>query len=240
MMISVCMATCNGEKYIIRQLDSILCQLKDDDEVIISDDGSTDQTIEIIENYKDRRIKLVQNVKSHGVVPNFENALSYTSGDYIFLSDQDDIWMPNKTKRMCEALQKNDLVVCDAEIIDAENVLLHASFYEIRNSGTGFVKNLMKNTYLGCCMAFRKEILTYILPFPKNIAMHDIWIGLCVELMGNSFFIQQKLVQYRSHSKSATSTAINKSNMSFYNQIRYRLYFLLNAVKRKIQCRQFP
>ena len=235
MMISVCIAGYNGEKSIKQQLDSILCQLDDEDEVIISDDGSTDQTVKIIESYDDKRIKLIQNTQSHGVVSNFENALLYTKGDYIFLSDQDDIWMPDKTKVMCEALQKNDLVVCDAEIIDADNKLLHTSYYEIRKSGTGFVKNLIKNTYLGCCMAFRKEVLAYILPFPKNIAMHDIWIGLCAELMGTPFFIQQRLVQYREHSQSATSTTTNKSNISFYKQIEYRLYFLLHVVKRKLR-----
>ncbi len=236
MMISVCIATYNGEKYIKEQLDSILCQLGNDDEVIISDDGSTDQTIEIIESYKDKRIRLVRNAEIRSVVSNFENAIKNAQGDYIFLSDQDDVWLPDKVKIMCDVLQKKDLVVCDAEMIDANNKLLRTSFYEMRNSGSGFLKNLIRNTYLGCCMAFRKDILKYILPFPKHIAMHDIWIGLCVELMGNPFFIQQKLVQYRNHSKSATNTAINKSNISFYNQIGYRLYFLRNVIKRKLQC----
>ena len=238
-MVSVCIAAYNGQQFIVQQLDSILCQLDNNDEVIISDDGSTDRTIEIIESYKDSRIKLVHNLKSHGVVPNFENALLYTKGDYIFLSDQDDIWMPNKVKLMCEALQKNNLVICDAEIIDADNKLLYPSFYEIRNSGTGFIKNFAANTYLGCCMAFRKDILAYILPFPKKIIMHDIWIGLCVELMGTSIFIHQQLVQYRKHSNSVTSTAINMSNISLYNQIKYRLYFLKNVIKRKIKCRHY-
>ena len=235
MNISVCIATYNGEKYIGNQLDSILSQLNDDDEIIVSDDGSMDRTVEIIENYNDKRIRLIRNTGVRNVVSNYENALSCVKGDYVFLSDQDDIWMPAKTKIMYEALQKSDLAVCDAEIIDADNNLLYASYYEIRNSGPGFMKNLLKNSYMGCCMAFRRDILRYILPFPENIAMHDMWIGLCVELIGTPFFIQQKLIQYRNHSENTTSTAKNKSNIIFYNQVKYRSYLLLNVIKRKLQ-----
>ena len=95
-MISVCIATYNGEKYLREQLDSILPQLAESDEVIVSDDGSTDGTIDLITSLNDPRIKIVSNSGRKGYVGNFENALKHTTGDYIFLSDQDDIWYPNK------------------------------------------------------------------------------------------------------------------------------------------------
>lgn len=95
-MISVCMATYNGEEYIKEQLESILCQLGEMDEIIISDDGSTDNTLNIIESYNDSRIKIHINTGKHGFVYNFENALQKAKGEYIFLSDQDDIWLPEK------------------------------------------------------------------------------------------------------------------------------------------------
>ena len=97
--ISVCIATYNGERYIREQLDSILSQLSLDDEVIISDDGSKDSTIEIISSYLDSRIKVFKNNGKHGYVGNFENALNHSSGDFIFLSDQDDIWELQKIEK---------------------------------------------------------------------------------------------------------------------------------------------
>ena len=95
MIVSVCMATYNGEKYIREQIDSILPQLSDSDELVISDDGSSDSTIDIIQGYNDRRIRLYHNTR-HGVTWNFENALRQSRGDVIFLADQDDVWKPGK------------------------------------------------------------------------------------------------------------------------------------------------
>ena len=89
-MISVCMATYNGEKYLREQVGSILTQLGENDELVVSDDGSTDSTIDILKSYNDPRIKIFINTGRHGVNSNFENALRHADGDYIFLSDQDD------------------------------------------------------------------------------------------------------------------------------------------------------
>ncbi len=95
-MLSVCIATYNGAKYINKQVESILLQLGIDDEIVVSDDGSIDQTISILESFGDERIKIFRNTGRHGVVSYFENALNHSSGEVIFLSDQDDIW--NKKK----------------------------------------------------------------------------------------------------------------------------------------------
>lgn len=104
-MISVCIATYNGGKYIKEQLDSILFQLGKDDEVIISDDSSTDDTLSILESYHDERIVILTNQKFHSPVYNFENALKSAKGDFIFLSDQDDIWEPTKVEVMLDSLK---------------------------------------------------------------------------------------------------------------------------------------
>lgn len=98
--ISVCMATYNEAKYIREQLESILCQLSEDDEIIVSDDGSTDGTIDIIMSYHDNRVKVLHHISSPGssfvkATRNFENALLHAHGDYI-LADQDDVWHKNK------------------------------------------------------------------------------------------------------------------------------------------------
>ncbi|WP_455674550.1 glycosyltransferase family 2 protein [Phocaeicola sp.] len=231
-MVSVCIATYNGEQFIREQLNSILPQLKDNDEIIVSDDSSSDGTLEIISSYNDGRIKIISSQKFCSPIFNFENALKYAKGDYIFLCDQDDVWLPNKIEKMIDTLQRCDLVVSDCKVVDSHLKVIEDSFFSMRKSGTGFWKNLFKNTYLGCCMAFRKDILKYILPFPKNIAMHDIWIGLSVELRGRSEFLNESLLLYRRHGNNV-SFGGEGSHYSLSYKIKYRAYMFFELLKKK-------
>ncbi len=224
-MVSVCIASYNGCKYMKEQLISILSQLSCNDEIIVSDDGSCDGTLEIISNMEDSRIKEVLNIEKHGVVPNFENAIKYASGDYIFLCDQDDLWVENKVKTCVEALQSVDLVVHNSLLMDGVGNVSDIDFFSLRKSTAGYWKNLYKNSFIGCCMAFRREILDYVLPFPKQILWHDMWIGLMVEKKGKTKFIDDKLLYYRRHGNNASATA-EKSSFSFPFQIKYRLQML--------------
>lgn len=232
MGISICIATYNGEKYIKEQLDSILCQLNINDEIIVSDDSSTDRTLSIIESYNDDRIKILVNQKFHSPIYNFENAIKKATGQYIFLCDQDDIWLPNKVKSMMHYLSDYDLVVSNCMIVDADLRVISNSFFREISSGNGFWRNWVKNTYLGCCMAFNRSICSYILPFPQKIAMHDIWIGLSVELHGASLFLDQPLMLYRRHGGNVSFGA-EKSEYSFIYKVQYRMYMLFQLLKRK-------
>lgn len=232
-MISVCMATYNGAKYIKEQLDSILNQLSDDDEIIISDDSSSDNTVEIILTYNDPRIKLHRDQKFKSPIYNFENAIKQAKGDFIFLCDQDDVWFPDKIKTSLFYLQKYDLVVSDCKMVDENLNVFENSFFAVRNSGKGFWKNLVKNSYIGCCMAFRREIIKYALPFPSKVAMHDIWIGLSVELNGSSYFIDKPLILYRRHNENV-SFGVGGSDFSLGYQMKYRLWLLFQLLKRKL------
>lgn len=231
-MITVCMATYNGEKYIEEQLESVLMQLHSNDEVIISDDGSGDSTVDLIRTFNDPRIRLLVGNNFFSPTQNFENTLKYAKGDYIFLCDQDDVWLPDKVESMLQYLLQYDLVVSDCKVVDAELNVISQSFFMGRSSGKGFWKNLIKNTYLGCCIAFRKEVLGYILPFPRNIAMHDIWIGLSVEMHSNSFFLPRQLILYRRHG-SNVSFGGEGSKYSLMYKIKYRLCMLFYLLKRK-------
>lgn len=205
MHISVALATYNGEKYISEQLNSILPQLGPEDEIIISDDGSSDRTLEIVAGFCSAQIKVLKN-PGKGVISNVENAIKHTSGDIIFLCDQDDVWLPDKVSVTKKYLLESDvkLVVSDAIVVDENLKVLEDSFFKLMNSGSGFIKNFIKNTYHGCCMAFLKELKEVILPFPKNIPMHDSWIGLMAELYGKVLFIPEKLIYYRRHQNNAT------------------------------------
>ena len=115
--ISVCMATFNGEPYILQQLISILSQLGEEDELIISDNGSSDKTLSIIESLNDPRIKIF-NYKYLSISGNFENAIKNANGDLIFLSDQDDIWMDGKVESFRNALKCASVVLSDCVIVD--------------------------------------------------------------------------------------------------------------------------
>jgi glycosyltransferase involved in cell wall biosynthesis len=233
MFISVCIPTYNGEKYIQEQLVSILVQLSAEDEIIISDDSSTDTTLEIIKSLQDSRIKLFENNTFKSPIFNLENALKHASGDVIFLADQDDIWEPEKVKITLNKLQNSDLVVSDCSLIDASGNLVDPSFYALNKTKSGYLNNLIKNGFLGCCIAFNSKIKKSVLPFPKKIAMHDIWIGLTASLVGKVDFIEDKLIRYRRHGDNFSFTSA-KSKFSVTYKLSYRIYFLYHTFKRLI------
>ncbi len=228
--VSVAMATYNGEKYIKEQLDSILSQLNVDDELIISDDGSTDNTLNIIEAYHDRRIK-IYNGPRKGVKQNFANAISHCNGKYIFLSDQDDTWTENKIVIMLEAFENNEqvkVVVHDNVIVDENMNIIEESFYKLRNSKPGIIKNIIKNSYIGCCMAFDASLKEKILPIPNNIEMHDQWIGIICEKYGKSVFIKDRLINYCRHGDNVSS--LNHYPLS--KMLKNRFIFIKELLKK--------
>lgn len=230
--ISVCIATYNGEKYIKEQLDSILHQLKPTDEVIISDDGSIDNTVKIIENLNDDRVQILNNKVKKGVVGNFENALNHCTGDYIFLSDQDDVWLPNKIPLSIIELEEYDLVVSNCKVVDSDLNIIANSYFDIANSGTGFLKNFYRSTYLGCCLAFRSSVQMKILPIPLKLRMfHDWWIGLIADTQFHVKFIQEPCMLYRRHD-SNFSTTTSKSKQSITKRIFDRFQLLYYGLLR--------
>ena len=230
-MISVCIATYNGEKYIKDQIITILKQLSSNDEIVISDDSSIDKTIKIIESFKDKRIKILKNNKFRQPNLNFENALRHSKGDIIFLSDQDDVWVENKVEIILNQLKKYDLIISDAFITDEELNIINNSLFDEVNSKKGILKNIIKNTYYGCCMAFKRKVLKKALPFPKSQEIgHDLWIGLVSEKYYKVKFINEKLIYFRRHSNNATT--INKSKRSLKIKIIGRYVILKEVFKR--------
>ncbi len=218
------MAAYNGALYIRQQLDSILENLSDEDEVIISDDGSSDGTRAIVEEYRrtDARIRLLDGPQD-GVIANFEYAIANCSGEYIFLADQDDVWAPDKVEKVMQVFDGTSavLVVHDAKVMDA--ALAHTlmeSFFDYRHSKAGVFYNLVRNRYMGCCMAFRRKLVRKILPIPKDIPMHDQWIGLVSDYCyGRSFFLEQPLLYYRRHAEAVSDFEHNPVGVMHRNRI---------------------
>lgn len=230
------MPTFNGASYVAMQLKSILASPLIT-EVIVSDDGSTDNTVEIVKSFDDARIKLIEGPRA-GLVSNYELLLSLASGEYIFLSDQDDVWLPNKVEVMLSRLQQTSfhLVVCDCTVVDSQLNLLHSSFFDLRKSGPGLRRNLWRNSYLGCCIALRRPLLKHALPFPTGLPMHDWWLGLIAEIFGGTFFISQPLMMYRRHGGNASPTA-EKSKVQWIIRIRWRTKLLTALMWRKLWSR---
>lgn len=229
--ISVCMATYNGSAYVGQQLGSILGQLGVDDEIILVDDHSSDSTLDVIAGLGDERIRPFNNERNMGVARSFERAISLAKGEIIFLSDQDDIWHPEKVTRMMDVFMSQPevtLALSDARVVDKEGHVLVESFFARRGRfKAGVIHNLIKNKYLGCVMAFRQGLREKILPFPAVIPQHDMWIGLVNAVYGEVRFIDFPLVDYRRHGGNASSASSNQHG-TFAQMVIWRWQLLKN------------
>ena len=246
-MISVCMAAYNGEKFIRQQLLSILKQLNPEDEVIVSDDGSTDKTLEIIQSFNDSRIKILHHKsdkrllkRSLGnymvVAQNFENALLHASGDIIVMSDQDDLWDSDRIERIKKDLSSNLLVMVNYQIIDENDIKQGIIGYDSSPIYQNWFLNVLKSRFMCCCLAYRKQLLPYILPFPKDLKSCDQWIGCNASKYGKINFINDVYHLYRRHGKNVSSTSEQSSN-SLFIKIIFRLNLLYNLNKNFINKR---
>jgi glycosyltransferase involved in cell wall biosynthesis len=224
--ISVCIAAYEGERFIAAQLRSILAQLSDVDEVIVVDDHSSDKTCEQVRCLADSRIRLIQNDDNQGVAASFERAISVASGKIIFLSDQDDVWMPGKVNavlRVFEAQPRTTLVATDAVLIDEEGKPLGRYYAQRGTFRSGLFANLIRCKYLGCTMAFRSELIAKVIPFPTGSdVLHDIWIGVVNSISsGTTCYLDEPLVWYRRH-----AAAVTGSHLSLRRKITIRLHLV--------------
>ena len=231
MKISVALAAYKGEKYIGGQIKSILSQLPSDGEIIVSDDlpgGETMQAV-IAAADGDTRVKYIEG-PGKGVCANFENALRACTGDVIFLSDQDDVWLPQKINSVMKEFESGaDVVLHDAFVTDAELEIKEESFFKVHSSKSGLAANLVKNSFVGCCMAFTKEIAEMCLPFPENLPMHDWWIALlALKRHKKVVLLPEQLIYWRRHENTVTG----KKN-SLAQQIKWRARMIFLLIERK-------
>ncbi len=229
-MISVALCTYNGEKYIEEQLNSILYQTLPVDEIVICDDGSIDNTLEILNQYrnKDARIKVFSNIKNLGLVKNFEKAIRLTSGDFIFLSDQDDVWKEDKVEVMINFFQKKPdclMLFTNGTLIDERNNCLGSTLWDKwgfneevkkswlnnQNAFLDLIKNYNKVT--GATLAFKKELKTVILPITvPRLYWHDTWIAINAAYLNGLYFLEENTINYRTHNKQ--QIGINVDNQT--------------------------
>jgi GT2 family glycosyltransferase len=234
--VSVCMASYNGQRYILEQLESILCQLDDTDEIVVIDDASRDGTRALIRSLNDPRIRLFEHKENIGISRTFEDALRYASNDILFLSDQDDLWVHDKINTVRQAFidhPRITMVVTDSSLISADGKTFLESY--LRKYGpfrVGFFANLFRNRYGAHNIALRASIVSYLLPLPrKHKILHDHWIGLRHALcFGDAYFINRPMTLSRRHD----STATGRKRISLFSKLSTRASLLLALAEFKI------
>lgn len=235
--VSVAMATYNGERWLPLQLRSILDELEPADELVVVDDASTDRTRALLAEIADPRVRVLHNARNLGVRATFERALGATAGDIVFLADQDDVWLPGKRQALVDAIAadaRNVLAIGDAEIVDGDGARVAESFMRGRGGFRGSLfATLVKNRYLGCALAFRRELLARVLPIPEDVPMHDMWIGALAACTGRVVYVDRVLMAYRRHGDNASPS--RRADVG--TMLRWRWCLLKNVVLRLLRAR---
>ena len=225
------MASYNGENFIRKQIESILKDLNDDDELIIVDDCSSDKTIKKIQRFNDSRIRLFINKQNKGEIYSFNRAIQHAKNDYIFLSDQDDIWHQGRSDLMINHLSKSSAMLLTSNFswIDKNDKPIEISFDGVSSSHS--TRNLLniydifigKTNYFGCAMVFKKEFVNTICPIPRYVESHDLWIAIASNLYKSNMHIDDQTFKKRMHDSNATST-ISKRPLT--SKVYSRIIFL--------------
>ena len=225
--VSACMAAYNGGPFVEAQMQSILTQLGPNDELVVVDDCSKDETVQRIEAMGDARVRLLRHERNAGVVATFEDAMRCATGEVLFLCDDDDLWAPTKVQRFMDVFASRpdvEIVSSRVQIIDEnDRPLPHSRINRQGRFLPGFWRNLIVNHYQGSAMAIRASLLGRVLPLPaRGSFLHDVWIGTRSELLGGkTYFIDEDLLYYRRHSSNASRTK------SLPAQIQTRMDLLL-------------
>jgi len=213
MKISIAMATYNGARYLQAQLESLACQTRLPDELVITDDGSSDDTLSIIQQFAATapfKVVWEQNGRNLGYAGNFNKALSKTTGALVFLSDQDDVWFPEKLEVVERAAKGSGALVLmnDAAFVDeALNDLSMTKLGQLRAGGFSEEAFVM-----GCCAAIRREFLDLCMPIPTDFPSHDVWIVSIADGMGRREILRDVLQWYRRHDKNESQSLFNQTS----------------------------
>jgi glycosyltransferase involved in cell wall biosynthesis len=233
MRVSVCLASYNGSQFIQPQIASILAELDKNDELIVVDDCSQDDTYQIIEQINDNRISLSRNATNVGVIKTFSCAIEKAQNDVIFLSDQDDIWVKGRKARMLCLFEESsvNVIATNYSLIDYEGNQIAGTLESelCEEDDLRWKRNITKiflgkMNYYGCAMAFRTSFRNKFLPFPLGLQSHDIWIALIGNLEQSIRHSSQRTLMHRIHGNNAS---IIKRKMIV--KINARIYLLFHS-----------
>lgn len=213
MKISIAMATYNGAQYLHEQLQSFIDQTRQPDELIITDDCSTDETEVIVRQFAKIapfNVEFYRNEKNLGYCGNFNAALMKTAGDLVFLSDQDDVWFPEKIEHMVRVAERNPealVVMNDAALTDGElNEVGLTKVGQIRDAGLP-----LEIFVMGCCCALRRELLDLCMPIPEGYRAHDSWLVRISDGLDAKVVDARVLQYYRRHESNESQFIANRT-----------------------------
>jgi glycosyltransferase involved in cell wall biosynthesis len=231
--VSVCIATFNGAAFLAEQIESILGQLAADDEVVVVDDCSRDATLDILRGFADPRIRLHSNERNRGIVPTFERAMSLATGDVILLSDQDDRWLEGRVGLLVDALATSGAEVASSNTSFTDRDGCPIDFAAERlaaRDSTRHLQNVLRMFagtagYYGCAMGLRRSFLSVVLPMPRFVESHDLWIALAANLCRRNVHLDANTVARRVH--GANASLIRRS---LYLKLRSRIILAVSIV----------
>lgn len=215
--VDIVLATYNGENYLLEQIESLIAQTYKNWNLLVSDDGSDDRTVEILKLYAnaDSRIHIVNTERQGGVVNNFAKGLSFCSSPYIMFCDQDDIWHPDKVAHMLGEIKKVEVVFSkktpilgfsDLSLVNEIGAISHESFYQYNKlcpeNNLDYRYLAWRSTVYGCTCIFNVALLQLAMPLPINIPMHDQWFALNAAKFGYIFYSPISKIYYRQHSNN--------------------------------------
>ncbi|HTC44719.1 MAG TPA: glycosyltransferase [Steroidobacteraceae bacterium] len=221
MKLTICLATHNGAQFVEELLRSIVVQLSEGDEILVADDASTDDTAALARKFGPA-VRILTVERAGGVVPNFERVIAAATGEAIALCDQDDVWLPGRVELIRERLQAADLLVLNGQVVNERLEPMGVSIFDFVGVRAGFFGNLMHNSFVGCCMAFRRSLGERVIPFPAGVPWHDWYIGLVASLIGQVQFVDRNTLLYRRHSGNASFTGETSRN-SLWKKVSIRV-----------------
>jgi glycosyltransferase involved in cell wall biosynthesis len=225
-LVSIAMTTYNGARFLEKQLDSIYSQTYRNIEVFVCDDGSTDGTVRILEEYKNRYgLNYLINEKHLGFIKNFEKAIGLCKGKFIALADQDDIWLPQKIERLVQGIGDHSLIYSDASYIDENGTVFAPSIRQFTGniffSGKPLYMLFFRNCVTGCTILFKRELLDDGLPVPSEMPSHDWWLTIVACKKNGICPIDEPLVLYRKH--ESNTLGLGKAPGKFFQLFSFLL-----------------
>ena len=231
--VDILVATCNGEKYVKEQIDSILNQTYENIRVIVSDDRSDDSTPKILKEIakSDKRVILNLQKERLGVINNFEFLLKQVKSNFYMFSDQDDFWLPNKVEKMMEKQKKEnaDLVFGDLEVVNENLETMYPSYGDymllnrkIKKCINSYEYNYLYNCVTGCTILGKTSMLDKILPLPNTskYVLHDHWIGIITGIYGKVAYVEETYIKYRQHGNNQVGTDKISHKFTKFSDVR--------------------
>jgi glycosyltransferase involved in cell wall biosynthesis len=228
--ISFVVATYNGAAHVEAQLASILQFLGPNDEIVVSDDGSSDDTVARVTAMADPRIHMIVGDRRLGYQGNFARAIAACRGSSIFFSDQDDICLPKRIPESLDKLAHASCVCGDAVVVDANLSPVQPSYFEIRHARFGALSLFLRPSVIGATMACRRDFLLASLPFPEGVP-HDMWLSVRAARRGELTVVAIPFILYRRHQTALSATGA-ASRRPLVSRVWERLLLLAALVSR--------